>query len=92
MVILKAFSRRTDRNLKKPEDSDLLHLLHEKQLRHNRFIRAQSLFNPSAPSSRQMSPAGSLSEFPGTCLILLSEFQVTAWQHLVSMSRLIILI
>lgn len=36
---LKAFLRRTNRNLEQDENSDLVHHLHEKQLRHERCIR-----------------------------------------------------
>ena len=36
---LKAFLRRTNRNLEQDENSELVHHLHEKQLRHERCIR-----------------------------------------------------
>jgi len=44
----KAFLRRTNRNLEQDERSDLLHHLHEKQRRHERYMRSASIFSPSA--------------------------------------------
>ena len=45
---LKAFLRSTNRNLVQDEQNDLLHHLHEKQLRHERFMRDVSVFSPTA--------------------------------------------
>jgi len=45
---LKAFLRHTNRNLERDENSDLMHHLHEKQLRHERMMRNSNLFSPAS--------------------------------------------
>ena len=43
--VLQAFLRHTNRNLEQDERSELMHHLHEKQLRHERCMR--NVFSPT---------------------------------------------
>ena len=46
-VDLKAFLRHTNRNLEQDENSELMHHLHEKQRRHERYMHDAKIFSPS---------------------------------------------
>jgi len=50
---LKAFLHLTNRNLEPEDHSDLVHHLHEKQRRHERFMRGVSAFTPSYAGSAE---------------------------------------
>ena len=65
LFLCQAYLKRTDRNIKNT-DVDLLAHLHEKQKRHQRYMRSASVYGPSMPGSpRTVSPSGSMGHLNG---------------------------